>query len=77
MDVIHEQRRRIQLLLLMYKKSKNVFLHKIFPRNTRGSNRIVFKTDQYEGTLYKRSPYFVGTKLWNALPADIIDLPDI
>ena len=58
-----EQRRRVQLLLLMYKKSKNVFLRKVFPRNTRESNRIVFKTDSFEGTLYKRSPYFVGTKL--------------
>ena len=72
-----EQRRRVQLLLLMYKKSKNVLLHKIFPRNTRRSNRIVFKTDQYEGTLYKRSPYFVGTRLWNALQSDVIELPDI
>ena len=72
-----EQRRRIQLLLLMPKKSKDVSLHKIFVRNTRGSNRIVFKTDHYEGTLYKRSPYFLGSKLWDALPIVDIDLPDI
>ena len=84
-DVLHdkckiaslEQRRRVQLLLLMYKKSKDVFLHKVFPRNTRRSNRIVFKTDSYEGTLYKRSPYFVGTKLWNELKMETITLPDI
>ena len=72
-----EQRRRVQLLLLMYKKSKDVFLHKVFPRNTRRSNKIVFKTDSYEGTLYKRSPYFVGTKLWNELKMETITLPDI
>ena len=65
-----EQQRRVQLLLLMYKKSKDPGLHKVFPRNTRASNRIVFKTDQYEGTLYKRSPYFLGSKLWNDLPLD-------
>ena len=47
-----EQRRRIQLLLLMNKKSKDVILHKVFVRNTRESNRIIFKTDQYEGSLY-------------------------
>ena len=52
-----EQRRRVQLFLVMYKKSKNVFLHKVFHRNTRESNRIVLKTDRFEGTLYKRSPY--------------------
>ena len=74
-DVLHasceiaslEQRRHTQLLLLMYEKSKDVLLHKTFPRNTGASTRIVFKTDHYEGTLYKRSPYYVGTKLWNAL----------
>ena len=72
-----EQRRRIQLLLLMYKKSKDINLHKIFPRNTRASQRMVFKTDQYEGTLYKRSPYFIGCNYWNNLPIHDIELPDI
>ena len=72
-----EQWRRIQLLLLMYKKSKDPSLHKVFPRNTRGSARIVFKTDQYEGTVYKRSPYFLGSKLWDKLPLDYIELPDM
>ena len=38
-----EQWRRIQLLLLMYKKSKDRSLHKVFPRNTRGSARIVLR----------------------------------
>ena len=41
------------------------------------SKRIVFKTESYEGTLYKRSPYFVGTKLWNELPKIDIEMPDI
>ena len=47
-------------------------MHKIFPRNTRESTRIVFKTDRYEGSLYKRSPYFVGSKLWDKLLPDVI-----
>ena len=72
-----EQRRRIQSLLLMYKKSKDLSLHKVFARNTCGSDRIVFKTDQYEGTLSKRSPYFIGSKMWDALPVSDIELPDI
>ena len=72
-----EQRRRTQLLLLMYKKSKDLTMLKVFPRNTRLSRRPVFKTDRYEGTLYKRSPYFVGSKLWDNLTIDIIELPDI
>ena len=41
------------------------------------SRRIVFKTDNYEGTLYKRSPYFVGAKLWDNLTVDTIELPDV
>ena len=69
-----EQRRRLQLLMLMYKKSKDITMHKVFPLNTRLSTRIVFKTDAYEGTLYKRCPYFVCSKLWNDLAVDIIEL---
>ena len=42
-----------------------------------GSNRIFFKTDQYEGTLYKPSPYFLGAKMWDELPLEDIELPDI
>ena len=38
---------------------------------------VVFKADNYEGGMYTRSPYFVGTKLWNALSAADVDLPDI
>ena len=48
-----------------------------FARNTRGSKRIVFKTEHYEGTLYKRSPYFLGAKLWDALAISHIELSDI
>ena len=52
-------------------------MHKVFPRHTRISRRIVFKTNSYQGSLYKHSPYFVGTTLWDKLPRDTIDLPDI
>ena len=61
----------------MFKNTKDFILHEVFTRNTRGSERFVFKTDGYEGALYKHSPYFVGSKLWNELPSSIIDLPDI
>ena len=72
-----EQQRRIQLLLLIYKKSTDISMHKVLPRGTRNSRRIVFRTDNYEGRLYKRSPYFVGSNLWDALPQDTINLADI
>ena len=50
-------------------------MHRVFPRNTRESTRTVFKTDRYEGGLYKRSPYFVGAKLWDGL--DVIESENI
>ena len=62
-----EQHRRSQLLLIMYKKSRDRSLLKVFPRNTRRNNCIVFKTANYEGSLYKRSTYFVGAKLWDKI----------
>ena len=72
-----EQRRQNQLLLLIYKRSTDVSLLKVFPRHTRRSTRRVFRTANYEGALYKRSPYYVGAKLWDSLAEADIDLPDI
>ena len=59
-----EQRRRIQILMLMCKRRTDSTMHKVFVRDTRIRRRTVFKTDSKEGTLYKRSPYLVGAKLW-------------
>ena len=61
----------------MFKKSKYQSLYKICPRNTCETKRTVFKTDHCEGTLYKRSPYFQGCKLWDSLSIDDIEVPDI
>ena len=44
----------------MYKKSKDVTLHKVFARNTCESTNIVFKTDRYDDSLYS---YYVGIKV--------------
>ena len=52
-------------------------MHKVFPRNTRFSRQIVFRTDSKEGVLHKRSPYFVGAKLWDSMTLDTLQLPDI
>ena len=37
----------------------------------------MFRTDNYEGTLYKRSPYFQGCKLWDNMALEYTELPDI
>ena len=39
--------------------------------------RIVFKTDNYECTLFKRSPYVDESKLGKQLPKDSINIPDM
>ena len=77
LNVRLEQRRRNQLLLLMYKKSRHASLLQVFPRNTRDSTRTVFRTANFEGTLYKCSPFFVGAKLWDTMAARDIELPDM
>ena len=47
----------MQVLLLMYRRSKDVSLRKVFPCYTRESTRFVVKTDM---KVHKRSPYYVG-----------------
>ena len=60
-----EQRRRKQLLSLMFMLShdKN-YLH-VPGRATRNADRIVFKVPMKIGNVYEQSPYYIGTALWN------------
>ena len=43
--------------------------------NTRSQSKYVFKTDVKMGRKYKRSPYFLGTRLWDSLDKSTQDLP--
>ena len=72
-----EQRRKLQLLGLMYiyKNCRNV--ERIFPRNTRQGERYHFRTDNYQSGKYKSSPYFKGTLLWDSLAVDVITQPTL
>ena len=60
----------------MYKKSKDVTMHKVFPRNTRGSMHIVL-IPKREHCISEVLSYFVGAKLWDALTIDTIELRDV
>ena len=65
-----EQRRIRQLLglqFLLFKKDTD--RHVIRP-NTRSQQKYVFKVDAKIGKKYERSPYYVGTCLWNKLSKD-------
>ena len=64
-----EQRMRKQLLWLMYIDSRNVENRKICPRDLRSGEKYIFKVDRKIGTKYQRSPFYMGTLLWNELNA--------
>ena len=66
-----EQRRRKQLLRLMYLLSKDENYVHVPGRMTRNANRIVFKVPTRMLTIYEHCPYYIGTVLWNELPQDI------
>ena len=69
-----EQRRCIQLLLLLYTHgNSNPTVLVIPPRNTRAANRKKFKTEKYENAKYRNSPYYKAAKLWDTLPPHIVD----
>ena len=59
-----------QLLWLMYIMSnENIYLHE-HPRQTRNAHKIVFKVPTRVLPSYERSPYYIGSKLWNVLDID-------
>ena len=73
-----EQRRMVQLLglmylMYMYKSFANV--ERIFARNTRQGNQYNFRTENYQSSKYKSSPYFKGSTLWDNLPVEVIQIP--
>ena len=66
-----EQRRRKQLLRLMYLYSKNDANIKKPVRPTRAMSKIVFTTPSKCTGKYMTSPFYKGTLLWNSLDIDI------
>ena len=66
-----EQRRIRQLLglqFLLYMKDTGRLVTRA---NTRSQQKYVFKVDTKIGKKYERSPYYIGTRLWNKLNKDI------
>ena len=58
-----DQRRKIQLLSLMYRHKLSYDVQHIFPRATRGADRFKFEVERYNVTKYKNSPYYKGSQL--------------
>ena len=72
-----EQRRKCQLLSLMYVYKNYHNVERVFARATCQGNRFHFITDTYQSGKYQKSPYFKGTVLWDLLPGDTILLPTL
>ena len=72
-----EQRMRKQLLWLMFILSKDQRFLKVPNRVTRNVDRIVFKVPARITPVYERSPFYIGTKLWNELTRSIQEAQDV
>ena len=70
-----EQRMRKQLLWLMYLLSRDKSYLKVAYRVTRSADKISFKVPTKVLPVYERSPYYIGTKLWNEFSKDVQNLP--
>ena len=64
-------RREMQLLGLMYDISKDPSYVLPLRANTRQADRITFTTEIVKCDTYQKSPFYIGTGLWNKLPADV------
>ena len=70
-----EQRRQKQLLNLMFIQASEGKARVVTNVNTRRQTKYVFKTDVKIGKKYQRSPFYLGTILWDALDKTTQDLP--
>ena len=62
---------RKQILWLMYLLSKEDNLIRILARKTRNAAKIVFKVPHRITPKYEKSPFYIGTTLWDGLSIDI------
>ena len=72
-----EQRMRKQLLWLMYILSRDHVFLQVPNRVTRNALKITFKVPNKITPVYEKSPFYIGTKLWNELSVETQDSTDI
>ena len=66
-----ETRREIQLLGLLYDLRGDPRYVKAPTANTRLADKIVFSVERVNYEIYRRSPFYVGQKLWSNLDREI------
>ena len=64
-----QKRRDMSLLCLMYDLKQLHLYELIGERATRQGDKYTFTTNVSTTSIYERSPYYTGSKLWNNLPA--------
>ena len=78
-DSIHllslEQRRQKQLLNIMFIQARKGRSREIINVNTRRQQKYVFKLESKMGGKYQKSPYFLGTRLWDNIDKESQELP--
>ena len=70
-----EQRRRLQLLSLMYLHKDNTDNLRNRVRLTREADRVAFQVEIYQNCKYKNSPYYKGANLWKSIPLELTRSP--
>ena len=69
-----EQRRQKQLLSKLFNQAKNGKSRSVTHVNTRGQTKYVFKSETQMGKKYRKSPFYLGTILWDSLDKSTQDL---
>ena len=67
-----DQRRKIQLLSLMFIHKHTHNVQRPVRRLTRGGDRFRFHLERYNNVKYKNSPYYKGSEQWDTLPRSTI-----
>ena len=70
-----EQRRQKQVFSIMFTHAKKGRSRKVSNRNTRSQTKYVFQVPAKMCQKYQRSPYYLGTRLWDLLDKTTQDLP--
>ena len=72
-----DQRRKVQLLSLMFIHKFNHDVRRPVNRHTRGADRFKFKLERYNTVKYKNSPYYKGSELWDSLALATINCDNL
>ena len=59
---------------IMYENRLQTMNARVALRNTRQADKYIFETNRVNLEIYSRSPYYIGSKIWNDLPKNVQDM---